>query len=266
MKRIRFALLLIALCPLVSGCQDKEHSVVSINRYGNGNPFIELNLYGNSLQNILEAKQDFVLEVYSPTCESCINLEPILQKYAEKTNKIIYRLNIRDMTEDDYNTMLREPYPDIFASEYVPTISFISDGKLTYEVSPNKFGTYTGLKSVMNKHFTSSNITMISDISSFSDYVQNTKNYICYFYDLTSPYSVKYASEHIIKNSVAKNKTPVLLINTSALKNMELYDVQLYYETDITRFACIVKDGVITKSIDYSFDDGTSVQELISVF
>ena len=264
MKRLRFALLLVALCPLMSGCQDREHSVVSINSYGDGNPFVEVNV--SSLKMIIDSKQDLVLEVYSPTCSACEDFEPILKKYCQKQNKVVYRLNTRWMTEDNYREELQEPYPDIFHSDYVPTLSFISDGKLTYEVSSNKFGSYTAFKSVMNKHFISSKITMVNDSSSFADYKNNTKNYLCYFYDYLSDYSLRYANEYIITNDVAKKNIPVLLIDLRNLDSMDFKAIQQYYNTDSLRYACMVKDNEIKKAIDYSFDDGISISELVSSF
>ena len=263
MKKMRFAFLLIALCPLMSAFQDKEHSVISINSIEDRYPFAEVNI--TQLVNILESKQDFVLETYSPTCEACINLEPILKKYCTNQNKIVYRFNIRNITEDIYISQLQEPYPDIFASEYVPTITFIHDGKLTYDVNPNKFGSYNGLKSIMNKHFTSSKIMMANDYYSFELYRNKNDNYIAYFYDYNNASSLKYASQYLINEDVAKNKTPVLLINSTAISET-MYDVKQYFNTDSDTFACLVKNNEIIKTIDYSLGDGSSISDLVASF
>ena len=264
MKKPKLLILLIALCPLMSGCQDTEHSVISINSYNSENPLVELSIF--TLRNLLDEKQDFVLEMYSPTCSACEEFEPIITKYAAKQNHVIYRLNVRNIAEENYRDYLEEPYPDIFSESFIPSVSFISEGKLTYKVSSQKFTSYTGFKSVMNKHFTSSKITMINTLEEFTEYKNNIDSYVCYFYDLGSQYSVRYASQYIINSTVAKKKTPVLLINTNALGRSYVNDIKEYYKTDISCYACIVKNKEIKRTIDYSFDDGSGLEELISAF
>ena len=264
MKKSRFLLLLLALCPLMSACQDKEHSVISINNVGDANPFVEV--FPTTVSDLIKHKQDFVLEIYRPTCESCKELEPNLEKYCKKQSKVIYRLNTSLINEEAFNSVLKEPYPEIFHDDYVPNILYISEGKLTYEVSPNKFGSYTGLKSVMNKHFTASNITMINDLNSFTTYRQKNENYICFFYNYSNEYSIKFAAEYLINADIVKNKTPVLLINKNTLGFENFNSVKFYYETDSSSFACIVKNNEIKRTLDYSFDDGSELKKLIASF
>ena len=264
MKKGKFVFLLIALCPLMSACNDKEHSVITINSYDNQNPFVEL--LPENISNLIENKQDFVLEIYSPTCQTCIELEPILEKYCKKQNRVVYRLNTHLISEDVYIDVLQEPYPDIFHNDYVPNILFISDGKLTYEVSPNKFGSYNGLKSVMNKHFTTSKITMINELSAFRTYVEKNDNYVCYFYNYEDQISIKFAASYIINEEIAKSKTPVVLLNQNTIGEESFEEVISYYLPDCASFACMVKNKEIIKTIDYASDDGSELIDLLASF
>lgn len=260
MKRFKWLLLSISLVPLISACQDKEHSILAINSMGSGQSFIEVDIY--ETRNLIESNQPFVLEMYSTYCSSCADLEPKLKSYAEKSKKTICRLNIANVREDDYNNTLKNNYPEIFVNSYTPSIYFISEKSLTYNVSPQKFSSETALKSIMNKHFLSSKITMINDYSSFETYAKKNKNYLAFVYDIDDFNTLRLSSKYLINNKLNFN---VILLNKSSFAE-NFPAIQSYFNSDVVNFAATVKDGNITKTINYFADNGSSLNNLILGF
>ena len=260
MKKFNLLVFSIALVPLMSACQDKQHSIIAINTMGNEQSFIEVDL--NQTKNLIDANQPFVLEVYSTYCEACKELEPHLKSYADGSKKAVYRLNIGEITQTDFDSTLRNVYPDIFIREYTPTIYFIKDKALTYEVNPNKYSSTTALKSIMNKHFLSSEVTLINNLASFKTYTQKNDNYIVFSYDLNNINSLSLAAEQLIN---AKLKTNILLLNYQYMLG-DFGSIQAKYEAIDIHFASAVKDGSKIKTINYLDDDGSSLKDLISTF
>ena len=260
MKKYYALPLLFALVPTLSACQDTKHSIVAINSIGE-NGLVELSK--SELLNLLESKQQFVFEQYSPTCSHCTTLRPLLEKYVKSSKKTIYTCNMYGMDEEEFNESFKKPYPDIFTDYYVPRIQYINDGKLTFEVNSAKFESYYGLKSIMDKHFLSSKITMVQTEEDYRTYVESNKNYLVYMYDQADSKSASLAAKYLITNEVAKAKKRILLINFINYSGTldALYEK---YGVDYYAFASLVKNGEITKTIDWSADDGSQLSELVS--
>ena len=180
MKKYYVLPILLVLAPTLSACQDYEHSIVAINNMG-ANGLVEISKA--ALLNLLESKQQFVFEQYSPTCTHCEKLRPLLEKYALNNKKTIYTCNMYGLTEEEFNTDYKAVYPDIFTDYYVPRIQFIKEGKLTYEVNSSKFSTYSGLTNIMNNHFFSSKIYMVQSEEEFTSFTEKNKDYVVYMYD-----------------------------------------------------------------------------------
>ena len=260
MKKLKWIIFTFALVPLISGCQDKAHSIIAINTMGSEQSFIEVSV--SQTRKMIDANQPFVLEVYSSYCEACKDLEPRLKSFAESSKKAVYRLNIGEVEQSVFQSELRDAYPDIFIREYTPTIYFIKDKVLTYEVSPNKYSSTTALKSIMNKHFLSSNVTIINDVTSLESYEEKNKNYIAFSYDLDDTNSLSLATEKLIN---AKLDSNVILLN-KVLMSTQFGTIKEKYNSYDDHFASSVKDGNIIKTINYLEDDGSSLINLISTF
>ena len=261
MKKYYAFPLLLALVPSISACQDTAHSIIAINNMGSDFGVVELTKAG--LLNLLESKQQFVFEQYSPTCSHCEDLKPLLEKYAKNQKKIVYRCNMYGLTNEEFEEEYKKPYPDIFTDYYVPRIQFINEGKLTYEVNAAKFESYYGLKSIMDKHFLSSKIYMVQTAEDFEAFTNAHKDYVFYMYDQEDSLSASLAATYIINNENAKAKKPVVLLNyitytgnIDAIYNK--FDVEYY------AFASLVKDEQIIKTIDYSTADGSELSSLLA--
>ena len=260
MKIYRLIPLLAALIPSVTACQDTKHSIVAINNVGT-NGLVELSKA--DLLNLLENKQQFVLEQYSPTCSHCEDLKPLLIRYANTQKKVIYTCNMYGLTEEEYNENYKAHYSDIFSDYYVPRLQFINEGKLTYEVNSAKFESYYGLKKIMDKHFLSSKITMVQSAEEYNTYVTSNKDYLVFMYDQDDEKSVTLASQYLITNEIAKAKKPVLLINFINYSG-NLDALYTKYGVDYYAFASLVKNNAIIKTIDWSSADGSELNDLIN--
>ncbi len=260
MKKYYTLPLLLLLVPSISACQDTEHSIVAINNVGK-NGLVEIGKY--DLLRLIESKQQFVFEQYSPTCSHCTTLRPLLEKYAKNNKKTIYTCNMYGLTEEEFNIDFKGPYPDIFTDYYFPRIQFINDGKLTYEVSNAKFDSYYGLSNILEKHFFSSKIYMVQSEEEFTSYVEKNKNYIAYMYDQNDNRSVSLAAQYIITNEVAKAKKPIVLINFINYEG-NLNALYTKFNVEYYAFASLVKDGEVTKTIDWSVADGSELSDLVA--
>ena len=261
MKKSLVPLFLVILTPFISGCQDKEHSVIAIKTYNDDFNFVELNV--NTITTLINSGQHFILECYTDYCSHCKDLEPLLRKYSKENDNIIYRINLGTFeSAEQYQELLTKPFPTIFKNSYVPQILYIKNKDLTYEVSDNKFSSYTALNKIMNKHVLSSNITMISSLDDLKDYEIKNKNYVSFLYDLESEKSLNLAASHIITSQNASSKKSLVLLNKSSFAE-NLSELKEYFQTENDLFASYKNESEI-KTIDYSIDDGSKLNELIS--
>ena len=80
----------------------------------------------DELEQKVANKENFIALIASQTCYHCITFEPIANEVFQSKNKILYRLNITSMSEDEI-TRLRNYYP--FTS--TPTILSIKEGAVS---------------------------------------------------------------------------------------------------------------------------------------
>lgn len=252
----------LILAPCLSACQDKEHSIIAIKNIDESFHFVELDV--EQTKKLVESKQCFALECYTDYCVHCKNLEPLLKKYVEKNNNVIYRLNFGVFeSSEDFQKQLGNIYPSIFKEAAVPQILFIKGGELTYEVNSNKFSSYTALEKILNKHFISSNITLINSLDSLKEYEKSNSKYVSFMYDTTDDRSLKMSASHIVNQEIASSKKPLVLINKASF-NENLTDLLSFFNSSTITFASYKNGGEI-KTIDYTSEDGGSqLDNLIS--
>ena len=260
MKKYYVLPVLLVLTPSLSACQDYEHSIVAINNMGT-NGLVEISK--DALLYLLESKQQFVFEQYSPSCSHCNDLRPLLEKYAKNNKKTIYTCNMYGLTEEEFNNDFKALYPDIFTSYYFPRIQFINEGKLTYEVNSAKFSSYSGLANIMNKHFFSSKIFMVQSEEELTSFTEKNKNYVAFMYDQEDAKSLSLASQYIVTNEVANAKKPIVLINFINYSG-NLNALYTKFNVEYYAFASLVKNGEIIRTIDWSTADGSELNDLIA--
>lgn len=263
MKKFLSLLMPIMLIPTLSACQDTAHSVIQIKTSDNSFTYVELGF--DQLCYLIDSKQDFILETYSPNCSHCMDLVPLLDKYSQNNDVLFYRINMFALYQDgEKNKELNELYPDIFQEDYVPTIKYITDAKLTYQVSSNKFGSYSALERIMNKHKINSNIEMVNTLEAATNYKNKNKNYLVFAYDLNTSTSLDLASHYLITREIADAKKNVLLINTASFAG-NLEEIKALFGADSNSFSSLIKDGEIKRSINYLSSDGSNqLLELVS--
>ncbi len=262
MKKVILCLLTTILVPALSACQDKSRSVISINVNSKYDNYVELNI--NSLKNLIESGQDFVLESYSPTCGHCEDLKEKLDKYIENEKQAIYRIDLSAITQEEMN-YLESTYPDIYPNSYVPSINLVKDKKLTYTVDPYKFDNYKTVASNVKNHSIKSNITIANSYEAFEEYVNNQDHYLAFAYDLENFVSLKQAKEHLICDRIIKEKKNVLLINYQQI-GIQFIDICQYFNTDDSHFASVVDKNEQKKTINYLEDDGSALENLVSIY
>jgi len=262
MKKFLLLTLIILLTPTISGCTDEAHGVVQIKSFNNAIQFVELS--ASQLVNLLESGQECILEEYSPTCGHCEDLEPILLKYSKASGNIIYRIDgskIIKQSEEDESII--DKYPHVFIDRYVPHLYFVKDKSLTYEIPNDKLFSYNTLSSQMKKHIVESNITFINDFDVFKQYTSKTKNYIAINYDLDDPTSVKVAYDYLVNKTIGRSRKNIVLINKSTFADDFAKIVEFYNVSEHPSFCALVKNGEITKTIDY-LTDGSMISEMLS--
>ena len=257
MRKLYSLLMLAMLVPMTSACQDKAHSVISIQVLDSS--FMEVTI--EQVDRLLKAKQEFVIELYTDYCGHCEDLEPLLKDYVSETGHLLYRLNVSDYTYEMFNEY-EEKYPQIFADRFVPSIRYIKDNKLTYEVDADNFDNYSRLKKIMNRHFIDSNITLINSYQEFQTYQNTNKNFLTMVYDIDDEKSLEVSSQYIINKDMANSKKDVILLNKPKIDE-DFAQIQSYFQIDYSSFCSLVKDNEIIKTIDYS-TDGSEISDLIS--
>ena len=241
MRKLIYILPLIALTGSVSGCTSLKQSVVSINCVSSQETFVELSI--DNLINLIESKQQFLLESYSPYCSHCKDLEPILEEYSQKNKKVIYRVDLTQVeTEEEFNEKLGNKYPDIFSDALVPSVSFIGDGKLTYHINPNKYDSYAAFSTIANKLWIKSNITLVNDKNGFEVYKSSHDKYIAFAYNLNDSKSLEITNNYLVTKQIAKAKTPILLLNQASFAT-DFAEICQYFGSDATSFMARVNNN-----------------------
>lgn len=262
MRKLLSILPLIALTGSISSCSSLKQSIVSINCVNNTCTFVELTI--DQLIKLINSKQQFLLESYSPYCSHCLDLEPILRDYSKKENKVIYRVDLTQIeTGEEFNEKLGNKYSDIFPDSLVPSVRFVSNGKLTYNVDSDKYESYAKFSKITNKLWIKSKITLINDMNSFNSYRSTNKNYIAYAYNLSDSKSLEIANEYLITEDIAKSNKPVLLLNYASFA-ADFAEIRAFFNSSSTTFMASINNDNITKTIDYSSADGSSINELIA--
>lgn len=246
MKKYLLFLSVLTLLPTITACQDTEHSVIAIKNLDNKLTAIELSK--NELVNLIDNGQDFLLDVYSPYCEHCVYLSSLLSKYISETKNVLYSFDFTTVDAEEFR-FWHETYPDIFVDQYVPSLKFISKGKLTYQVGNEKHESYRTLKSILNKHFISSLINISSNLEAINEFGANNPERILFAYDVDNQISIKIAAENIITKSYAK-KNDVLLINKKDM-GVDFDTLKHNYNVEYDTFIIKVENEK-WESVDYS--------------
>ena len=251
MKKRLLVLFPILLLPTITACQDTAHSIVPINVGFNDKVDIQLTI--ENFETLVNSKQPFAVEFYSPYCGHCEDLDVLLTKYMEETRNLIYRCDLSVLDADEFATF-QSKYSDIIVDNYVPAIRFINDGHLTFDVNRNKFESYTALRSILNRHFLSSHLNIVSTANGFNEYTNRKTSYIAFAYNLDLPVSVDVAAKYLINSEFAKQDWSVLLLNCRDFGEV-FAEIKNYYATETNTFIAKIEDEQVTKIADYTASD-----------
>ena len=260
MKKLLTLLVPIILAPAITGCQDKAHSITSIKTLDDAVLKQEINR--DQIINLIESKQDFLLEIYSPTCTYCRELTPKLERYTKDTKRLIYTLDLSKVSEDDFNNNLHVKYPDIFDERLVPKVKFIQKGLLTFNFDGSSFDSYSNGKKIFNRHFNNSEIYLANSIDAIKNFEKNKTSYVFATYDMNDLEDAKYTSNYVINESVGNTKKPVILVNKVEFAE-KFTEIQSYFNTSLESFIGSKTNGEI-KTIDMKTDDGSGFNDLLA--
>ena len=262
MKKILLPALLVVLMPVISACSDEAHGVVQIKSYNNAIQFVDLSR--EQLVNLLDSGQECILEEYTTTCGHCEDLEHLLLQYCKASGNIIYRIDAsKIIKKSDEEENIIEKYPNVFLDNYVPHLYFVKDKTLTYEVPNDKLFSYNTLSNLIKKHVVESNITFINNYEAFASYTNNTKNYIAINYDLDNLTSLNVAKEYLVNKDIGSKRKNIILINKASFAEDFNKIVEFYQVSEHPSFCSFVKNGEITKTIDYT-TDGSQISEMFA--
>lgn len=256
MKKIAKISFLLALLPSLSACQDVKHSIYAINVQGD----FMVNLTVTQLLNLLENQATFMLEVYSPQCGHCEDMEVLLNNYVKKKHKLLYRFDLTQIpTIEEFNEKLSIPYNDIFPNSFVPSLQFIKESKLTYSVSPNKFDSYTGVSNELSKHFINTKMTMVQDYQQYEHYKNEYNNYVIASYSLDDPRSVNLIHRTLLNNSSLNKKMNILIVNQSLFSDEDFSSIKQEMNVQYDTFTAIYQNNAYKNASNYLLDEGASI-------
>ena len=253
MKKLLLFVFPLILCPSLSACQDKEHSITPIHILADENKGIELT--AKDFATLYEAGQEFAVEFYSPYCSHCEELSPKIEKYMSETKNLIYRFDLTRFETLDLQKEFIKKYSNVITDEYVPAIRFVSNKSLTYEVESTKFESYTKLRQTLNGHFLSSHLNIASSKKAIDEYLSNKISYIVYAYDLDNETSINIASKNIINQAFEKKDMPVLLLNCRDFDENEYKEIVSKYSASCDHFIAKVDNKELIKVADYTASD-----------
>lgn len=253
MKKLLLCLFPIILCPSLSACQDKAHSITPIHILGDETHGIEITPENFAL--LYESGHQFAVEFYSPYCTHCEELNPKIEKYISETKNLIYRFDLTKFESIEKQKEFIAKYSNVITDEYVPAIRFISQKALTYEVDSSKFDSYKKLRQIMNGHFLSSHINIASSKKSVDEFLKNKSSYLVYGYDLDNESSISLAAKNIITQGFALKDIRVLLLNLKDFDTSDYETIKNHYGALSNNFIARVDNNEIIKVADYTASD-----------
>ena len=273
MKKIVVILPALLMCTLTA-CDtvDKQHAVIAPINY-DAQKFkkgiectFELNPY--NLYDMLENKESFVIEFYRTSCSSCVSFQPVLEQYINASNYQWYRLNtdLPQADRDFFIDVVMKDFSSVLGGlEAVPTVYFIKDGELSYELNSNKFSSYTAFSKIANRHFIKSSLYTVSTLSGLYEFIKDKQNAVLYVFDNTSAVSLDVYKT--IYSKAAGKSNPVVILYRNQMVSGAYYTIMDALGRGYTdNFACLIENGEIKKTVDYSFDDGASFKEYITSY
>ena len=93
-------------------------------------------------------------------------------------------------------------------------------------------------------------------------YDNANKSYVAFLYDLDDSKSLSLSNQYIITREIAKAKKNIILLNKAGFAE-NFGDLLAFYGVNYASFA-LIKNKDEIKTIDYSQDDGSSLNNLIS--
>lgn len=248
MKKLLLISVIFCLAPAVSACQDTEHSIMPIHIVGEEANGIELSV--SNFETLVASGQDFAVKFYSPYCSHCEELAPKIEKYQQETKNLIYNMDLSVFEDHEKYLEFANKYRDIIVDDYVPAIRFISKSRLTYDVSSNKLDSYTALKNILDKHFLSSNVSVVSSKTAFDKYIENETTFLIFTYDFSDSDSIKFVSNKLLTSDMEKTKLPVLLLNIKDIKE-SFPDIKTLYQIEENSFIALIRNGEKEKVGDF---------------
>ena len=103
---------------------------------------------------------------------------------------------------------------------------------------------------------------MIDNIETLKKYDNANKSYVAFLYDLDDSKSLSLSNQYIITREIAKAKKNIILLNKAGFAE-NFGDLLAFYGVNYASFA-LIKNKDEIKTIDYSQDDGSSLNNLIS--
>ena len=275
MKKIKFLFLPLLAISSLSGCNqiDKEHSILPFLNYDskaigtNSNEDYLKYTYEITpfrLHELLDHQATFPLYLYGEHCIHCNNFKPILGQYIKNTHRQFYKCTFK--TEEEYNFVVND-YPEVFKNYTgTPSMLFIKDGELTYQVANTKFQSYEAFATIVKKHFYEGNLYTIDSLDGLKYYLNDYKDTFIYCYDDASNVSIEIFKT--IYDKMLNNKSQNLLIlNKNEILEENYKDICDYFELHIDDiFAINVTNGELTKTADYTADGGELLKDYLATY
>ncbi len=110
MKRIKFILLFILSIFILTGCGSSNFKSISY----------------NELKSKLKGNETFFFVVVKDGCRYCESYEPIVEEVLKENDITAYKLNLSELSDDDFDTFYSE-----FKVDSTPTTIFSEEGKIS---------------------------------------------------------------------------------------------------------------------------------------
>ena len=275
MKKIKFLFLPLLAISSLSSCNqiDKEHSILPFLNYDSKAIGADSNedylkytyeITPFRLHELLDHQATFPLYLYGEYCIHCNNFKPILGQYIKNTHRQFYKCTFK--TEEEYNFVVND-YPEVFKNYTgTPSMLFIKDGELTYQVANTKFQSYEAFATIVKKHFYEGNLYTIDSLDGLKYYLNDYKDTFIYCYDDASNVSIEIFKT--IYDKMLNNKSQNLLIlNKNEILEENYKDICDYLELHIDDiFAINVTNGELTKTADYTADGGKLLKDYLATY
>jgi|GEM_PF-4914386 len=184
-KKAIFALI-IGASLFSTACNRVKNPLYSMKVLGEEKALV-INVALKEVQSIINLEREFFFVVASKTCPACINFEPILDRYVEEKQTLVFRLfietasdvyalqNLTNMNGEKPFGYVSDTFPEV---KYTPTFMVIKNGERIYQLASSYFSNESAFRSAMSSYYNETQTYFVQSLEKLLQKIEGDSQFL----------------------------------------------------------------------------------------